>query len=1045
MQARTLWIIVIMALGCADGAAIRDANRGLDEDAFNPPSLDMETVDAHVADIAVFVPVDASFDEGVDGASGGACEDSEYLPPVEEQCDWLAADQPQCPEGYRCLVIANTGPDAIAVCVAPDCVDIDRDGHGVGPACAGADCNDCNVLVHAGAAEICDGLDNDCNGAIDDEVDPLQSPLNYLSLGVCAGSESVCRAGEWRCGYGDGFQEVETLCDGLDNDCDGRIDNVDGIGEPCTAGEGACASDGVQICDGLSGGLICNATALEPLDEQCNGVDDDCNGAIDDVIGVGEACVLRSGACESPGVRQCDPVRRLLVCNAPAPMPRDEICDQRDNDCDGEVDEELECIPPAEECNNLDDDNDDVIDEDSDVACNAACGAGVQRCIAGVLGPCEGAAARDEICNGEDDDCDGETDEGLIEVCGNGEDDDCDGVADEAGACGGCAGVADGTVIDPGVWGECGGFIDACDETGRQARVQVFCDAGERRERDDEQACARDTDGINVGDDEWGECGGFDGPCDETGEETRGRRVCQDGVEVGEREARPCQRITDGQVIDEGDFGACGGFIDACDETGRQVRQRRICRDGREEIEDDEQACERDTEGVIVDAGDWGACREFSDDCDETGRQVRTQRICRDGREQAVDESQVCERDTTGVVVSVGNWGQCGGFSDDCDETGREERVRRVCRDGREQAEDESQACERGTEGDVISVGNWGQCGGFSSECDETGRETRERRVCRGGRERGEDESRECFRNVAGDPEVCNGRDDDCDGRTDERVLNACGECGPDPRETCNGRDDDCDGRTDEGDGDELCGDRNVCAAGRCCADNDRDGHGQLACGGDDCDDGDAYKHPGRDEKHDIRDNDCDGNADNLGLVRLNRYRREWNANDWEHRFASRQPAGFSAWRGRYIDVYPTNFCGSNWAPEDQCDRLPVNGDDGSAQGALIQLRHGLMVGLMQCTGQLGVHHITLLLTEDSGEYRGYRDEQPRRLNCSRIGYVYGGVTWRNVVGGTADFYRLRSDFGPPGKGDNLWLTDPNEPVPTYGPGGLSFRTKSGF
>ncbi|MCC7535497.1 MAG: hypothetical protein IT379_04765, partial [Deltaproteobacteria bacterium] len=47
--------------------------------------------------------------------------------------------------------------------------------------------------------------------------------------------------------------------------------------------------------------------------------------------------------------------------------------------------------------------------------------------------------------------------------------------------------------------------------------------------------------------------------------------------------------------------------------------------------------------------------------------------------------------------------------------------------------------------------------------------------------------------------EVCNGRDDDCDGRTDEGVTHACGRCGDVPRETCNGRDDDCDGRTDEG------------------------------------------------------------------------------------------------------------------------------------------------------------------------------------------------------------------------------------------------------
>ena len=46
--------------------------------------------------------------------------------------------------------------------------------------------------------------------------------------------------------------------------------------------------------------------------------------------------------------------------------------------------------------------------------------------------------------------------------------------------------------------------------------------------------------------------------------------------------------------------------------------------------------------------------------------------------------------------------------------------------------------------------------------------------------------------------ETCNGKDDDCDGGTDEGVKNACGKCGPEPFEICNGVDDDCDSKTDE-------------------------------------------------------------------------------------------------------------------------------------------------------------------------------------------------------------------------------------------------------
>ncbi|MBI5501377.1 MAG: CHAP domain-containing protein [Deltaproteobacteria bacterium] len=49
-----------------------------------------------------------------------------------------------------------------------------------------------------------------------------------------------------------------------------------------------------------------------------------------------------------------------------------------------------------------------------------------------------------------------------------------------------------------------------------------------------------------------------------------------------------------------------------------------------------------------------------------------------------------------------------------------------------------------------------------------------------------------------GAAEVCNGRDDDCEGGTDEGVTNRCGGCGPEPAEACDGLDNDCDGATDE-------------------------------------------------------------------------------------------------------------------------------------------------------------------------------------------------------------------------------------------------------
>ena len=53
----------------------------------------------------------------------------------------------------------------------PTCVDQDKDGYGVGSSCVGArDCNDTNANIHPGATEVCDKLDNDCNGKIDDRT-----------------------------------------------------------------------------------------------------------------------------------------------------------------------------------------------------------------------------------------------------------------------------------------------------------------------------------------------------------------------------------------------------------------------------------------------------------------------------------------------------------------------------------------------------------------------------------------------------------------------------------------------------------------------------------------------------------------------------------------------------------------------------------------------------------------------------------------------------------------------------------------------------------
>jgi len=103
------------------------------------------------------------------------------------------------------------------------------------------------------------------------------------------------------------------VCDGADNDCDGTTDDGFDVGAYCTTGVGACARAGTMVCAADGAGTTCDAVAGPPVTEICNGVDDDCDGAIDEsgcespcLPGVTGPCVLLDAppGCEI-GVRAC--------------------------------------------------------------------------------------------------------------------------------------------------------------------------------------------------------------------------------------------------------------------------------------------------------------------------------------------------------------------------------------------------------------------------------------------------------------------------------------------------------------------------------------------------------------------------------------------------------------------------------------------------------------------------------------------------------------------------------------------------------------------
>lgn len=108
---------------------------------------------------------------------------------------------------------------------------------------AGTEGDGCECALSGGGVEVCDGLDNDCNGTVDDIA---SEPLCAVQQGICAGATAMCTNGEAQCSEEDyvrwtqaqdvryeGREVLELTCDDADNNCDGRVD------EHCCLGIGA--------------------------------------------------------------------------------------------------------------------------------------------------------------------------------------------------------------------------------------------------------------------------------------------------------------------------------------------------------------------------------------------------------------------------------------------------------------------------------------------------------------------------------------------------------------------------------------------------------------------------------------------------------------------------------------------------------------------------------------------------------------------------------------------------------------------------------------
>ncbi len=328
--------------------------------------------------------------------------------------------------------------------------------------------------------EKCNDLDDDCDGKIDEDFPDKGLACDNGAKGVCTragvrvcttnGSGTTCNAVAVACtnnrlidGAGNDLGPCTELCNNLDDDCDGKVDEgltnctclaqaeqCNGLDEDCDGridesstngppltrpcGQGTCP--GIETCDFAQFGGFGGCTAATPQTEVCDGLDNNCDGLRD---GFQQACSTMDplppenfpiddprnnpgDASNSPNAKNiCRPGAKICPANV-GPPNQFSACGGEVKPCNVPTNNEPPAPNPAhpnpscfDACNGLDDDCDDNVDEDFQPQdCSDNCNAGVTTCLNGVLGCTLSPINGDASCNGIDDDCDGTIDEDFV-------------------------------------------------------------------------------------------------------------------------------------------------------------------------------------------------------------------------------------------------------------------------------------------------------------------------------------------------------------------------------------------------------------------------------------------------------------------------------------------------------------------------------------------------------------------------------------------------------------------------------------------------------